>query len=727
VASTTEFGPKAVSSTLRSKVVSFISPVAIFLLNLALVYPLFTGEYTAYIGSIESAFISDARFIVENYPNLTWNPLWYAGFPFHFFYAPVLPYLMAVVHWAYPPVSIPRAYRIITALSYCLGPSMLYIFVKYLTKRDAAAWIAAVTYSIAPSTMYFVIPSFGNFARSFSYAPWSIVVLTVYGEGPHITALTASPIAALAFLYALRNPRPRNYVFAVLAIDCVALTNLIGFFSLFLILLILFYSELILGNATKKLKTALLCLVIAYGLVAFQYDISYVAKFLPYAQIRLAPTTTLIVVLIAVPLAWIFSSYVGKRRSLQPLLVSSLWFSVFAIITCLWYFYLIQLAPQANRYIPEANMGFAMLLGTVLAPILAVRRLESRLLILGRPQALLRATVVAIILILLVFSSAPFLQSSWALTKPAVDMNKTPEYVISEWLSEHVHDERVYATGTIAFWLNVFSDVPQLRGGADGAAANPWWAHVTYQINTGSNSSLAVLWCKALNIRFVVVNYPNASTPYPDYVFPQKFEGTLPLRLLYKGFGIFEVPLARPELVQAVRQDDFERLQPISSVLDYRSLKAYVDLVEGSNGGAECKYEILRANEITIEVSNSKEDTALLVKMTFDDGWKAFVNNNEISITAVGPHFMLLHPNLSGSYLIRLTYMRSMYELIGLTITVCTLLVIGIVITFRYFRRSPALKSQTNQTLGPTSNESHELSRYSGWKNGACGRALKFL
>jgi len=683
---------------MRSRIVSLISPIAIFLLNLTLVYPLFTGEYTTHIGSIESAFISHARFIAENYPNLTWDPLWYAGFPFHFFYTPLMPYAIAFAHWAYPSVSIPQAYRVITALSYCLGQSTLYVFVKYLTKRDAAAWIAAITYSIAPSTMYFVIPSLGSFASSFSNAPWSLVVLTVFGEGPHITALTACPVAALAFLHALRNPRPRNYLFAALTIDCVALINLIGFFSLFLILLILLYSELILGNATKKLKNALLCLVIAYGLVAFQYDISFVAVFLPYAELHLPTTTVFIAVLVIVPFAWIFSSYAGKKRNLQPLLVSSLWFSLFAIMTCLWYFYAISLAPQANRYIPEADMGFAMLLGTISSSIPTFRRKGIRLPI-SAPQMSLRAVAATIILVLLVFSSMPFLQSSWTLTKPKVDMAMSPEYVISEWLSEHVHDERVYATGTIAFWLNVFSDVPQLRGGSDGAGINPWWSHVTYQINTGSNGSLAVLWCKALNIRFVVVNYPNASTPYPDYSFPQKFEGILPLRFFYKGFGIFEVPLARPELVQPVRQNDFQTLPPISSVLDYQSLKAYVDLVEGPNDGAECKYEIRRANEITIEVSNSKEDTALLVKMTYDDSWKAFVGNAEISIAAAGPYFMLLHPNLTGSYQIRLTYVHSVYESMGLAITAGTLLVIGIVITLRHFRRSSPLKSQCLRSL----------------------------
>jgi len=694
---------------MRSKIVSLFSFIAIFLLNLALVFRLFTGEYTAYIGSIESAFISDARFIVENYPNLTWNPLWYAGFPFHLFYMPLVPYLVALAHWTYPSISISQAYRIITGLSYCLGPSALYVFVKYLTKRDAAAWIAAITYSITPSTMYFVILGVGNFANSFSNAPWSLVVLTVFGEGPHIAALTVCPIAALAFLHALRNPRPRNYVFAALATGCVALINLLGFFSLFIILLILFYSELILGNARNKLKTALLCAVIAYGLVAFHYDVSFIAmlatKAIGPAEMRFNPTTIFIVVLIATPFIWIFSGYAGKRRNLQPILISSLWFAVFAIITCLWYFYLIPLAPQGNRYIPETDMGFAMLLGIALSSVLAVRRQNIRLPVPAR-EVSFRLAAVSIILVLLVFSSMPFLQSSWTLTKPAVDITKTPEYVISEWLSEHVHDERVYATGTVAFWLNVFSDVPQLRGGHDGAAINPWWSHVTYQINTGSNGSLAALWCKALNIRYVVVNYPNASTPYPDYSFPQKFEGILPLRFFYKGFGIFEVPLARPELVQAVRWNDFRRLPQISSVLDYDNLKAYVDLVEGPNEGAECKYKILRANEITIEVSNSTKDTALLVKMTYDDLWKAFVNNNEISITAVGPHFILLHPDLSGSYQIRLSYVRSVYELMGLTTTACTLLVIGIVITFRHFQRSRPLKSRINQIRDPPPNGS---------------------
>ncbi|TET95319.1 MAG: hypothetical protein E3J29_07050 [Dehalococcoidia bacterium] len=67
------------------------------LLNAVVVLPLFAGEYTQYMGSIEAARLSEARFINENWPYVGWNPLWYLGAPFHLFYTPLRPYLAAAL------------------------------------------------------------------------------------------------------------------------------------------------------------------------------------------------------------------------------------------------------------------------------------------------------------------------------------------------------------------------------------------------------------------------------------------------------------------------------------------------------------------------------------------------------------------------------------------------------------------------------------------------------
>lgn len=40
------------------------------------------------MGSIESSFIAEARFLVEQWPHPQWQPLWYAGTRFDYLYPP---------------------------------------------------------------------------------------------------------------------------------------------------------------------------------------------------------------------------------------------------------------------------------------------------------------------------------------------------------------------------------------------------------------------------------------------------------------------------------------------------------------------------------------------------------------------------------------------------------------------------------------------------------------
>jgi hypothetical protein len=54
-----------------------------FLAAVALILPWFAAGYLNLWGSIESAFIADARFLMNHWPHPRWQPLWYAGCRFH--------------------------------------------------------------------------------------------------------------------------------------------------------------------------------------------------------------------------------------------------------------------------------------------------------------------------------------------------------------------------------------------------------------------------------------------------------------------------------------------------------------------------------------------------------------------------------------------------------------------------------------------------------------------
>ena len=57
-------------------------------------------------------------------------------------------------------------------------------------------------------------------------------VLMIYGEGPHIAALTFLPLAVLFLDWALAKRTPAAYLVAALGMDAVALTNWLGSFAL---------------------------------------------------------------------------------------------------------------------------------------------------------------------------------------------------------------------------------------------------------------------------------------------------------------------------------------------------------------------------------------------------------------------------------------------------------------------------------------------------------------
>jgi hypothetical protein len=662
----------------KSGIQKFLIPVALFALNSILIYPLFTGEYTQHIGSIECAFLSDAKFIVENYPNLNWNPQWYCGFPFHLFYTPLIPYLIAFFNILFPALSIAKGYRLLTAVMYALGPVTLYLFVKYLTKREFPALLTALLYSLVPSFLFSTLP-----------LPSRLAILTFYGEGPHISGLTVTPIAALTFLHAIRKPEFKNYVSAGLTIALVALLNLIALYGLALILAVIFLSEIVLGNKRRKLKSAVWCGLIAYGLSAFQYDISFIsasATFGGFGNVTFS-WVDVVVATMGLPILLALLSYLfSNRPMLQPWLICTLWVTIFSAIILAWYLFKLAIAPQPIRYSPELEMGLAILLGltlTVFGDFLS--RLYFSLTESEMSYNITKIIFTSILLLILVSISLP-INSSLTLTQPSTNITETAEYKLATWLAPRIKDERVYATGTIAFWLNVFSNIPQLRGGSDQAATNPWWDHVTYQINTGPNGTLAVLWAKALNIKYIVVNYPNASTTYIDYIYPQKFEKLLPLRHFYNGFAIFEVPIRNPALVQPVDASKFMQLEPISNVLDAENLRNYVELIEAPAIPVKCDYQIENADKIIVRLQNSTQKTGVLVKMTFDERWKAYVDGRTVPVTPVGPYFMLVNADKQGAYEIDLICERTLSEIFGLTITVATIISLMVYSTRRILR-----------------------------------------
>ena len=670
-----------------------LTALGLLVFNVALVFPLFRGGYTPYMGSIETTWLTNARFAVEHFPHVSWDPLWYMGVPFRLIYPPALVYIVAGLH-SVPGISIASAYRIVTGAFYVFTPVTLFFFVYYLTGRRGPAAIGAFVYSLAPSFCY-LISDVRSDAASFGYAPWQLAVMLRYGEGPHISSLAFTPLAALGLMRAMRRPSLRNTLFAALAISAVALINVIGLFALAVVLFVVVVSEILVGRGWEKLKSALACMLLTYGLCAFWYNFSFLQTWFGFGG-RGAPAGTFpalenwpilfMVGLVAmVPAVIFFSGNAGR----QPAFVIGAWLVVFSIITFAWYGMGIALAPQGNRYMPEMNMAAAVAVG-ILAES-SGRRLWHRKVKWAR---LMGAAIPLAILVLVVVGSMPYLQLAHVVTSPNPDITATSEYQVAQWLSAHVGDERAYATGSHSFWLNVFTDVPQIRGGADQGATNVWWNQVSYQINTGEDGAIAILWARALGVKYIVVSSPGSADVYQDYLYPAKFDGLLPKVYDNRGMSIYEVTLRQRGLVQVIDLPAYNSLLPIRDAVDADHLSHYAELVEGSLPVKD--YRFVSNDRLEFDTDLQSSQQAVMVRMTYDPGWQAYCNGQRVPIRQDLAGFILIEPQLQGHYHFVLQRSPLWDELLGYaltTVTIAALIVTGVV-RFRSFRsRKPGVQS----------------------------------
>jgi hypothetical protein len=656
----------------------------LFTITALTIYPLFLGEFTTNWGSIESAYISDSIFITTNFPNVGWFPFWYGGLPLHVSYAPLFIYAVAILH-DMSGLSVPYSYRILTAIGYSAAPAVLYFFAKFLTKSRLAGFLAGLTYSFVPT--FIPLP--------YSTAPSHIGILTVYGEGPHLFGFTLSLLAIWLMLRCMAKPTSLRILLGAVTMASVALTNLIALYGLALLVVCAVATEVIYRN-DPGIRAFAVAGLITCGLVAFQYTPSFIMASAPPPVSPVSASNALrysILMLSALALIVIlvrrrFSGPLSLRPNTKASFFVIFWLILLGtiMISYVW-FNLIPLAPQPQRYVPEFDAGVASLIGLIVAKV--DRTVFGLPTLSGRIKWARWTMVAGVILILVLVNTLFLLPVSLSVTQPSPSVADVPEYRIATWLSTHVKDESIFATGTVGFWLNVFSNVRQIRGGSDQAVTNTWATAVSYQILTGSNPQISILWAQAWNVKYIVVTYPNASTAYHDYVFPNKFEGILPMPYYYEGNGIFEVQLNHPGLAEAVSATKALSLNPISDVLDTRDLLAYVRLSQNeTNSTATVNYAVVNPDMLTLSITNAIQDTAILVKMTYDPGWSADLNGTPINIFPFGPDFMITYPQSLGNYQLTFHFERSTQELIGLVVTLA-FIVILIARSANVLRRRP--------------------------------------
>ena len=202
---------------------------ALFLLNAAIAWRLFHVEYLSQTGTGVGVIIAYARYARDHWPDLNWCRFWYAGLPFRNAYVPGLP-LAAAVLSGFAHISAGRAFYIVVASMYCLGPVTLFWMAFRLTHSAAWSFNAGLAYSLlSPSA--FLAPEIRHDLGSLFWDQ-RLHTMAGYADNQNVASLTLLPLAILALDVALEKRRPIYFVAAAVALAAVPLTNWPGAIAL---------------------------------------------------------------------------------------------------------------------------------------------------------------------------------------------------------------------------------------------------------------------------------------------------------------------------------------------------------------------------------------------------------------------------------------------------------------------------------------------------------------
>jgi hypothetical protein len=612
--------------------------LALFSINAGLVWRLFRIPYTQYMGSIEAAYIGLARYIVAHFPDLTWFPLWYCGTPYPDTYPPLLHLTVAGVAAA-ARISPALAYHMVTAVAYALGPVTVFWAAWRLGAGRVPAWLAGLGYSLVAPSCFLVHDIRADSGGWFG--PRRLQTLLPYGEGPHLTSLVFLPLAIALLHVAVTKRRPVYYVLAGLALASTVLSNWIGAFALALGAAAYLFAGFE-ARPVRQWLTAAALACYAYAIALPYVAPSIVATIRANAPLvgghfESSPTHLAIAAAFAAgfpALAWMMR----RARLAAPARFGMLFFYGMAFITLAAYWGHFSLLPQPQRYHLEMDMAFWMAVALVAGPVY-----------LRLPR---RTATIAFCALALV--AAPIwihqLRRARDMEKP-VDIQATAEYRVSRWLGEHLPGKRVFAPGTISFWMQAFSDTPMMNGGFDNGMRNVLLQYIIYQEYFGDKLEIGLGWLKAYGVDAIVGGDAPSREFYHPYAHPDKLHA-LPVLWRDSTEVIYAVPRGTYSLAHAVRSGDLVTEEPISYELT--AARTYLAALEDPTlPPADFRWTGTGAARIT---GNLRPEHLLSVQVSFDEGWQASVNGARRRIWSDKLGQIVVEPRCNGACAVDLVY-----------------------------------------------------------------------
>lgn len=649
-----------------------------------------------------------SQYILDNYPNFNWNPYWYMGTPLLKYYQSGF-YILNIAFKLLTGLTMARSALLIIIFAHLLATLMTFLLCYKVSKKPILSALLSL----------FILSINFMSLRSYGWEPITVVFLFFYPLG--LLIFLKEPTKPLRF--SLIITLALSYLLHPLIFFSLCMT-----FGLYLLSIAINEKDLSKKNNRPYLLNYFILVFISLLLSAVQFlpQLSYNqvtsgahmgVKYIPFYHVEFnilplyqflfdagnldGPGFIILVAAVILLSFWLIERNLKRknkslfnkwRENKKTLMSNDLvrgFAFVLAIMVLFYYFERFNIFPmnifrsvQYHRIIPEFVIAASVLVAAI-----------SNTLNTEKKKIFYYATIIAFVIasLFIVYT----VQEKWQTTNTISD---SPEFLNKTFEGRITFP---YTDQSLAV-RNSFTKIPQVYGYYEQGITNSY-ADELFSVSSGFQSvENTLLYLKAADVSRIYINMEEGPR---DKIMLEKLNGTLDF--FYnesERYGYFEIPLNNPSFGQAVNLNDSlevkkyepgcrvlfqekycgsEKEEFVSSDLEeIRYLKKYVNLIE-KNNSANVNYVMVDPQHYNLKVSNATKNTAVIVKMDYDEDFKATINGEEIPIETIGPEFMLLMPNKSGNYTINLTYHVSKVVRLGEAISLISLIIFILVFIFK--------------------------------------------
>ncbi|MGD0497367.1 MAG: hypothetical protein ABSC23_02920 [Bryobacteraceae bacterium] len=638
----------------------------------------FYTESTGHFASMHGEWLALARIVGLDWLRPRWWPYWGGGAPIQYAYAPLAPFAIAALS-RLAHCTPAMALNVLTGLVYCLGPLTLYFASWRLTRMPGCSFFAALAYLVAFPPEY-LDPTRG-FGLAWFFTTRRAYRLFEWDDLPHLMCLTLLPLAVWLLARALEKRRPLDHALAAVTSAGMMTASIFG---VVLTAIVAVTVALALGGRRWPFVflRASLVAVAAYMLASPWQPPSLVIAVRKIAALNGEMNWSVrgFLALGILLVAWAAVWWASKRYIHEwPMRWMALFGCPAVLIPALDHYLNLHFLPQPYRYQTEMELALSLLIVFASRPLFR--------LIPGR----MRTSVVVALLILAAGQAAEQRRLIKKMVHP-VDVTRSIEYRSAKWSEANLPGERIMMVGSMATSLNAYTEEPQMGGQSYSTAPNRLqqianWSILTGQAMGDREAEYSILWLKAYGVQAIAVPGPQSPEGWKPFQHPRKFDGVLPVLWREDDTTIYRVPQASASLAHVMPPDRIVRRAPTNG-MDTGEISQYDAALD--NPAAPASFAWRGPNAAAIKADLQSGDV-VSVQVTFDRGWRAFVNGAPRSIQPDGLGQMVVEPACSGACDIRLVYDGGWEAKLcrGAAVAVLLFLVGWMVVFHRTSRQSP--------------------------------------